>query len=448
MNRPPERSGLSAMQVAEPVTPPSLPPPGPVAVAEPVNRPPVRRRGALWLTLLALVIVAAAAAYYQFGSPESTGSIPTAKARSGEFLAFVRCRGELIARRSAQIVAPLNVPELRIIWLATAGTSIKAGEPVVRFDPSSAQQQLDEKKAALEEADAKLEQAEAEAGIVAEQDRLDLANARYEIERAKLEVSKSEIISVMQAEQSRIALQLAEERLEVQEATARHNAASNLSKIASLRRAREEAQAEVELTEYRLSRMELTAPIDGIIVYLNNYSQGWMNAAPFKVGDQVWPGGAVAEVPDLASLEMEGKLEETDRGSVQEGDEVRVGIDSRPELSLKARLRAISPLTQQSFEWPPTKSFRGYAPIEEPDPTLRPGMAGKMDVVVDRIPDAVIVPAQAVFTKQGKPVVHLARGDEFETTEIEILARNPDEFAVAGIGDAAEIALVEPETEP
>jgi multidrug efflux pump subunit AcrA (membrane-fusion protein) len=71
-----------------------------------------------------------------------------------------------------------------------------------------------------------------------------------------------------------------------------------------------------------------------------------------------------------------------------------------------------------------------------------------MDVVVDRIPNAVIVPAQAVFTKQGKPVVHVARGDKYRTAEIEILARNPDEFAISGIEPDTVIALVEPEINP
>ena len=35
-------------------------------------------------------------------------------------------------------------------------------------------------------------------------------------------------------------------------------------------------------------------------------------------------------------------------------------------------------------------------------------MTGTMDIVVERIPNAVIVPAQAVFTREGKPVVYVA----------------------------------------
>jgi multidrug efflux pump subunit AcrA (membrane-fusion protein) len=388
---------------------------------------------------------AAGGSFYFFRGSRAAVNVPTTRARSGEFLALVRCRGELRAGRSAQIVAPLNVPELRIVWLAPAGQPVREGEPVIRFDPSSAQRQLAEKKAALEEAAAKLEQAQADARIAEEQDRLDLATARYEVEKAELEVSKSEIISAMQAEQSRIKLELAREKLRVQEATNRLNAASNQAKVASMGRAQRAAQAEVDVTEYRLSQMELRAPIDGLIVFLENYSQGWMNAKPFKVGDQVWPGAAIAEVPDLLTLEMEGKLEEIDRGRVDARDEVRVRIDALPELHLTARLRAVSPLTQQSFEWPPTKSFRSYAPIEQPDARLRPGMTGAMDIIVDRIPDAVIVPAQAVFTRDGEPVVYVAAGDGYRTAPVEIVAENPDEFAVTGVGAEASLALAEPE---
>jgi multidrug efflux pump subunit AcrA (membrane-fusion protein) len=375
-------------------------------------------------------------------------TLPTTQAKRGEFLAIVRCRGELYARQSTQMPAPLNVPELRIIWLAPSGGGVRAGEPVIRFDPSSAQRQLSEKKAALEEAQAKVDQAEAEARVTAEQDRLDLANAKYEVERATLEVSKAEIISALQAEQSRIALDIAQEKLKVQEATVKLHEASSAARTASLARARDEAQREVEVTEYRLSRMELPAPSDGVIVYLQNYSQGWVNAKPFQVGDQAWPGAAIAEIPNLETLEFEGKLEETDRGKVQVGSDVRVRVDALPELTLAAKLKTISPLTQQDGGWPASKSFRAYAPILNPDARLRPGMAGSVDVVIERIPEAVIVPAKAVFTRNGKPVVHVAEGDSYRATEIEIVARNPDEFAVSGLPAEAVITLVDVEAAP
>jgi len=191
--------------------------------------------------------------------------------------------------------------------------------------------------------------------------------------------------------------------------------------------------------------MELVAPLSGLIIYLSNYSQGWLNAKPFQVGDQVWAGAAVAEIPDLNTLEMEGKIEEIDRGRITLGDEARVRIDSLPELALSAKLSTFSPLTEQTFEWPPVSSFRGFAHIEKPDPRLRPGMNGSMDIVIKKIPDAVSVPAKALFTRNGKPVVFVGGAGGYHPVEVQILARNPDEIAIKGVNPGTMVALTDPE---
>jgi RND family efflux transporter MFP subunit len=354
----------------------------------------------------------------------------------------------LKARLSKQIVAPVNVPSLRIVWMAGSGSAVREGDSIVRFDPSSTQQKQQENEAALKQAQATLDQALADARITAEQDQRDLASAKYDVERARLEASKSEIVSKLQGEESRIDLGLAEQKLKVQEATVDLHKASDQSKLASLTRLRDKAQAEVDVTKDRLGKMEMKAPLNGIITYMLNYSQGWMNAKPFAVGDQVWPGGILAEIPDLGSLEMEGKVEETDRGRITTGQQAKVHIDSLPELTVPAELDSISPLTEQSFEdWPPTRSFRAYAKMIKPDARLRPGMSGNMDVVVNRVPNAISVPSKAIFTRDGKAVVYLARNGAYQPAVVEVLARNPDEVAIRGVSDGAMVTLVEPKPE-
>jgi len=404
-----------------------------------------RWRAVLWIGGLAVVVTAGVAAW-RMRLVQAAATLPAAQARKGEFLVIVRCRGELKARRSVQIVAPVNVPELRIVWLAPSGSRVSEGDPVVRFDPSSAKRQLAEKEAALKQAQAALDQAVAEARITAEQEKRALSDARYQVENARLEVSKAEIVSRLKAEESKIELSLAERKLAAQEAQVALNEASSRAKIASLTRQRDKAQDEVNLTKERLSKMELKAPLSGLIVYLPNYSQGWMNAKPFKVGDQVWPGGALGEIPDLDTLEMEGKIEEIDRGLVALGQDVRVRIDSLPETPFPAKLNELSPMTMMGFEWPPTSTFRGFAHIAKPDPRLRPGMNGGMDVVVNRIPDAISIPAKALFARQGKPIVYLVRGSRYEPREVTVLARNPDEVAVKGLAENSKVATVEPES--
>jgi multidrug efflux pump subunit AcrA (membrane-fusion protein) len=403
-----------------------------------------RRSRLLVLVALAAVLALGAFAAMHMRGVDAADTLPSAPVRKGEFLELVTCRGELIAGRSVQLVAP-NVPDLRIVWQAPASSSVKEGEPVIRFDPSTAKQQLADKQASLQQAEATLEQAVSQARITAEQDKIDLANAKHQVERARLEVSKQEIVSALQGEESRVDLGLAEEKLRVQEATAALHKASDEAKIASLTRVRDKAKDEVDLIEYRMSQMEMKARLAGVIIYMQNYSQGWMNAKPFKVGDRVWPGSTIAEIPDLGTLEMKGKVEEIDRGRIQPGFSVRVHVDALPERTFDSELTLISPLTEQNWEWPPSRNFRAQARLLKLDERLRPGMNGRMDVVVNKIPNAYIVPAKALFTHHGKPVVYVSSGGAWKMTEVEVQARNPDEIAIKGMRDGQNVALVEPD---
>lgn len=401
-----------------------------------------RIRTAIVLTLVLGALGAASAAVYRLRQASGTAEYPTAPARKDNFSVIIRCRGSLRARRSVPVYAPI-VPQLRIAWLATAGQPIKQGESIVKFDSSASQQQLDQKVAALKQAQATLDQELAQAKVISEQDTSDLADTKYNVEKARLEASKTEIVSQIQGEENKIDLGMAEEKLKVQQATVALHDASEKSKIASLTRQRDKADNDVKVTQSRIAEMDVKAPISGIINYLPNYSQGWVNAKPFKAGDNAGAGQQIAEIPDLESMEMDAKVEETDRGRLNAGQDVRIRIDALPELAIIAKLTQVSPLAEQSFDWPPTRSFHAYASITKPDPRLRPDMNGGMDVVIDRIPDAISIPAAAIFTRDGKPIVYVANHGHYTPAAVEILARNPDEVAVKGIQPGVLIALVD-----
>jgi multidrug efflux pump subunit AcrA (membrane-fusion protein) len=343
------------------------------------------------------------------------------------------------------VIAPLNVPDLQIVWLAPESSAVKAGQTIIKFDPSKTQQDLKEREAALKQAQATLDQAVAQAQITAEQDALDLRTAQYQTEKARLEASKQSIVSAIQGQESQIDLEMAEEKLKVQQAAIVLHRKSAEAKTASLERLRDEAKAMMELTQRRLDSMEMKSPLDGVINYLPNYSQGWNNAQAFKVGDHAVPGGALAEIPDLATLEMESKVDETDRGRIAVGNTVLVHVDALPELVLNAQLVSITPLTEQSFnEWPPTRSFRAFAKIEKPDPRMRPGMNAGADMVYSKIPNATSIPAKALFTLGGKPSVYVKTAERWVPTPVRITGRNPDEVAVEGIDPGMLVALTEP----
>jgi multidrug efflux pump subunit AcrA (membrane-fusion protein) len=401
------------------------------------------RSGAVALGVL-LLLAASSAGIYRLRRAEAVESLPMAPARKGEFLVIIRTRGDIKAGRSLQIYTP-KVPNLRISWMIPAGQRVDAGDPVIRFDSSSAQQELLQKEAALRQAQATLEQAVAQARITAEQDQSDLADAKFTVERARLEVSKQAIVSEIKGEESQVDYGVAQQKLKVQEATVALHAASDKAKIASLTRQRDEAQTEVEITKSRIAQMEIRAPISGVLVFSLNYSQGWVNAKPFKVGDNVFSGMNLAEMPDLNTQQMDAKVEEIDRGRIAVGNDVLMRVDSLPELTIPGKISQISLLAETSYEFPPTRSFRAYANIPHPDARIRPGMNGGMDIIVKRIPDAISIPSKALFTHDGKPVVYVGANGVYRATQVKVEARNPDEVAVSGIPAGTMVSLVDVE---
>ena len=407
--------------------------------------------------LLLLVAAGTVAAWLFFGSslgtsfgvhfkrPDSASDVPTAIAKQGDFAVLVKCRGNLTATRKVSLFAPVDVPDLQIVWLAPAGGALKAGDAVIRFDGSKLQQDLHEKVEALKQAQATLDQAVAQEKIDADKDRLDLTQAKADMEKARLEASKQAIVSTLQGEESSIDFRMAQQKVNVQESATALHKESNEAKIASQKRLRDQAQAEVDLVKQRLALVEVHTPIAGIVTYLRNTAQGWMNAQNYKVGDHAPAGVAIAEIPDLSTLEMESKVDEQDRGRIAVGDDVNIYVDALPEKTMKAKLTSISPLTEESFdEWPPLRTFRAHAAMSVVDPHLRPGMNGIAGIVEKKLPDAISIPSRALFTVDGKSTVYVKGERAFGPVPVTILARNPDEVAITGISKGTVVALLRP----
>lgn len=374
--------------------------------------------------------------------------LPMAPVRSGEFLAVIRTRGQIQAQKSVPIYAPL-AQDLRIAWMAPPSEPITQGEPMLRFDTSVAERDLIERRATLERAQASLDQAVANATVAEEQDRRDVIDARLGVELAELAIVDNEFVARIEAEQGRIDLRVAAQNLRQIEAEVQQRKVSRESNIASLRRQLEEAQTWVDVFEQRIDRMELRAPLTGYAIYSS--SRNTLAAAlsggasqPLRVGDQVPGLMEIATFPDLATLEIDVTVEEIDRGRMNVGDEVIVRVDALPDVSIRTALTAISPLAELSLDTR-GRSFHAYAAMgPDVDSRIRPGMNGSMDVVIERIPDTTIVPAQALFTRSGKPTVYVVEGGAFRPVEVEILARNPDEIAVSGLDANARVTLVDP----
>ncbi len=380
----------------------------------------------------------------------SAPDLPTTEVIRGDFTDLLEIRGEIRPIKSIVLASPMESGELQIIKLARSGTKVQPGDVVVQFDGSTLQRTVQEKQSELRQADAEIEQQRAQSRLVEEQNETELMRAQYNLERARLEVKKGDTIPRIQLEQAKLAIDDAEGRIKELQAKIASDKTAAEAAIAARLRKKEKAQADLERAQRGLQKLEMKAPAAGMVNVLPNPRSGGMimgSEQEFREGDRAWPGAAVLELPDLSSIYLEARLDESDRGRLNAGQEAMVKIEAVPDREFKARIDTISVLARVDFSsgWPPPKNFDLRLVLLETDPRIRPGMTAVARIATDRVPDVVLVPAESVFQKDGSPVLYVLDGSMFVERRVQVARRSKDQAIIAeGVEPGARVATRRP----
>lgn len=394
-----------------------------------------------------LALLGGGYAAWRYTQP-NTVDVKTARVRRGEFLISVKNTGDIKSSRSA-ILSVGRIPSPAIVRLAPAGKMVHKGDVVVELDAASLEQTMLTRTTEARTVDSQIVQLKATQRIETEANELQLMQAQYNVERAKLEASKAEIVSAIQGAKNRIDVTVSEGEQKGVETVIESAKASQNADLQRLERSKAKAERDVARTQGYLERVKLYAPVDGIVNILPNFRSGGFGRTPppFKEGDRVWSGASIAEIPDLSEMYVYLTLDEVDRGKVKIGQEVRVRVDAVPDKEFRAEVTWISPIAEVIFRGFRNleKQFPARARLNALDERLRPGMTANAEVVVASVPNALLIPLTASFTKDGKPAVWLQKGGKFVLTTIVAGDRNDTDLLVLnGIAEGDVVALEDP----
>ena len=403
----------------------------------------------------AVVVIAIAGAAVAMNA--RTGSAPnvtTADVTRGDFVDYIQIRGEIRPAKSVVLAAPLQAGgELQIVKLVKQGSAVKKGDLLVEFDATQLQQRLLERKSELKTAEGEIQQVVSQQKINAEQQQTELMKARYDVERAKLDLGKRDLVSRIEYESAKLSLGDAEQRQKEVEAKALSTKASADAELTGKRRKRDKAQYDVDRTQASIDALHLLAPADGTVNILENPRSGGPfggGGVEFREGDRAWAGASILELPDLSSIHLEARLDESDRGRLKVGQTASVKIEAVPGKDFTAKVDLISVLARVDFSsgWPPVRNFDLGLILDEKDTRIRPGMTATARIAADRLPNVTLVPAEAIFQKDGHPIVYLLNGSKFDEQQIEIVRRGREQAAVsAGVNPGDKLAARRPEPE-
>lgn len=186
--------------------------------------------------------------------------------------------------------------------------------------------------------------------------------------------------------------------------------------------AHQAAVADVALAQARLDKASITAPFSGIV-----------GLRAVSAGAYVTPGDRLVGLADIDPIKVDFRVPELVLSSVRAGQAIRVTVDAVPGRTFEGRIYAIDPTVDVNG-----RAVRLRALIPNPDRALFPGLFARVQIVVERRENAVLVPESAVFSRGQERLVYRIVDGHAVLTRVELGQRRPGQVEViAGLGHDA-----------
>ena len=179
------------------------------------------------------------------------------------------------------------------------------------------------------------------------------------------------------------------------------------------------AEANLALAEARLQKATLRAPLSGIV-----------GLRSVSVGAYVAPGERIVELADIHPIKLDFRVPELALSSVRRGQRVRVTLDALPGKAFEGEIYAIDPIVDVTG-----RAIRLRARIPNPKGELSPGLFARVQLVVERRENALLVPESAIFSKDDRQLVYRIVDGRAVQTEVVLGKRRPGQVEIRdGLG--------------
>ncbi len=377
--------------------------------------------------------------------------------------------GELRPVRTAMIVAPpVAGGTLQIVHLVTTGTYVKQGDIIVEYDPSEQEYNLEQSQSQLDEADQQIKKMKADQAVRVAQEKVTLLKAQFAVRRAELKVKENEMVSGIEARKNVIDLEEARRKFDQLQRDIKSRASSDAADLAVQTVARTKAMLGMKLAQQNIDNMTFRAPIAGIVVLGQNLDSLVVSGSGtimissideipvFKEGDQAYPGRFIGQIHEMEQMEITGKVTETERGSLDSVQAVEVVADSKPLKVYEGKIKTVAQSAsmpgqsgpESAVDYLESLSTRSFATVFEigtrGDP-LNLGVTARVTIRGKNVNDALSLPRQALYQKEGKTVVYLRRTEGWEAREVKVKYVTESRAVIEGLAEGTEVALVNPD---
>ena len=318
----------------------------------------------------------------------------------GDLTVSVLLTGELAAAESKVISAPRTETfELSIRWLAEDGAEVKAGERLIEFDDTALLDSIGGRELAVQEAGNEWNNLRAQQAVTVAEKRFAARETGVEVSKAQIDaLVPQDIVSRMQYSEYQLALgraKLASDAAREDEKTTSSGATLE-DKVSEI--AYDKARRKYDAAKGEIDALTITAPQDGVMIIPDNPFEG----RKLQVGDTVFPGFTVAELPDLSKMVVRAVLSDVDDGRVHPGMKARCILDAYPTRELTGLVRSVNPVAREPERSSTRRFFSVVIELDKTDESImRPGLSVQAAVESLHLEDVLLIPRAALTQGPG-----------------------------------------------
>lgn len=322
----------------------------------------------------ALLLVAIVVANVSKGQGGRLG-VQAEDAKMGDISSTVRAPAKVQPETMVKISA--NVPGEVVRLAVKEGDSVRKGQFLLQLDGTQYQAQLRQSQAAL-----------------------DAAKSGLRLSEVSLEQSES----LLKRKESLFERKLVSPE-EIETARTQRNA--DKARVDVNREEVARSEAAVQSAQDNLRKTVFHSPIDGTVTQLN-VERGEI----VMVGTMNNPGTVILSVADLRRMKVEADVDETDVASIRLGQTASVKVDALPDTTLTGQVAEIanSPKMSELGTQEQQTNFVVDVMIDNPPPTLRPGMTADVEIKTATKKGILHVPIQAVVIRTAEELAKAKGG--------------------------------------
>ena len=173
-------------------------------------------------------------------------------------------------------------------------------------------------------------------------------------------------------------------------------------------------QAEIQVKQARLTleKSKVLAPFSGVITNIQ-----------VSPGQHVSGGSDLFTLVNIDKVQVHAKVLESEIGKMKEGREVDLKFSAYPDQVFKGRVHAISPVVD-----PADKTCNVIVEMVNVDQAVKPGMHAEVQIAAEIYTDRLLVPQDAILTRNQRKLVFVVEGDRAKWKYIAIGLEN-EEYA-------------------